>query len=332
MTWINADDVFSPGAFQTALGFLSAHPDRPWVTGIPSTIAANGTICDVREPPHAFTRYHLASGAHDGRERPFMQQEGTFWTHGLWSSVGGLNRHLRLAGDLDLWRRMARHAEVIVLQAVLAFHRDRSGQLSADLEAYWLEVDGLAGVGAQRPSELSESGHVGWTAARQSGADAWTIKAVSVERPNEIAGFLSGSRVLHAAFGDSVMPRWLRDLSGLSRPEGWGRWSDALLAPSARITVVHPLPGNAVVRLKMGVLRKECSPLVVTIGNQRFEVEAAEEPSHFLFELDSTSGADVIDVRPTRTFSPHEINGSADRRQLGVALFTLEIAIRRELL
>ncbi len=51
MTWINADDLFAAGAFQTATSYLFENADRPWVTGIPSTIAEDGTIADVRDAP-----------------------------------------------------------------------------------------------------------------------------------------------------------------------------------------------------------------------------------------------------------------------------------------
>src|SRR5439155_15551250 len=125
MTWINADDIFAAGAFRTATSFLFENPDRHWVTGIPSTITEDGTIADVRDAPYAYSRRHLALGRYDGRSRPFFQQEGTFWTGSLWSRVGGLNSRLRLAGDWDLWRRMARETNVVTLRAVLAHHRRR---------------------------------------------------------------------------------------------------------------------------------------------------------------------------------------------------------------
>ncbi len=57
--------------------------------------------------------------------------------------MGGLNESLRLAGDFDLWRRMAVHAEYYCINSLTGIHRRRAGQLSSNMEAYTREVTEL---------------------------------------------------------------------------------------------------------------------------------------------------------------------------------------------
>lgn len=331
MTWINSDDIFTAGAFQTAMSYLFESPERPWVTGIPSMILGNGTIADVRDAPFGYCRHHLMLGRYDGRSRPFFQQEGTFWTEPLWSSVGGLNRSLRLAGDWDLWRRMAKHATVVTIRAVLAHHRRRPGQLSAEMGRYYAEVDGLRALDTDAPEAPSVEGDIAWVAACIPESGRWTSYTIEMHGAQEIAS--RGTEVEVArrlAFSGSTLPNWIRHLSGLSGAEEWGRWSDANLAPSVRICAVQPIPPRAVLRLKLGVLMPECNPVVITAGQRRLEIVATNDAREFVFELDSNSPVDVIDVRPTTSFSPLEQGWSQDARRMGVACHWIEIAPRPE--
>jgi glycosyltransferase involved in cell wall biosynthesis len=141
MTWINSDDKFATGAFQTVSSFLNDSEKSEWVTGLPCLILSDGTIVDVRDSPCAFARNYLRQGRYDGRTLPFLQQEGTFWRASLWQKTGGLNAQLRLAGDWDLWRRFAEFNELITMRAVLGFHRRLQGQLSEDRDGYYREID-----------------------------------------------------------------------------------------------------------------------------------------------------------------------------------------------
>lgn len=141
MTWINTDDLFTPNALQTVACFLADHPEESWVTGLACLIREDGCIADLRLEDCGYARARLARGEYDGRTLPPVMQEGTFWTLDLWQRVRGLDVELKLAGDWDLWRRMAQHARLINLRAVLAYHRRRSGQLSSDMARYWAELD-----------------------------------------------------------------------------------------------------------------------------------------------------------------------------------------------
>ncbi|VFU08051.1 glycosyltransferase [Methylocella tundrae] len=141
MSWINADDRLEPGALATVARVFETNPDVDWVTGRPTVIAEGGEVLHM-SPIIAFPRKAVAAGIFDGRfARPFIQQEGTFWRPKLWDEVGGLNAKFRLAGDFDLWRRFAKRADLVIIDAILGCFRMRSGQLSENRVSYHAEID-----------------------------------------------------------------------------------------------------------------------------------------------------------------------------------------------
>jgi len=149
MTWLNADDRLEPGALQSVARILERFPDIHWLSGR-STIADETGLILISWPIVAFPRKAIAAGLFDGRHAPpFIQQEGTFWRASLWEAVGGIDPRFRLAGDFDLWRRFAAHADLVIVDSVLGCWRRRGGQLSADKAAYHAEIDGSLDAAAQ---------------------------------------------------------------------------------------------------------------------------------------------------------------------------------------
>lgn len=180
MSWLNTDDRFTPNAFQTVAQFLRANRDEQWVTGIACLIREDGCIADTRLEGFGYARARLANGEYDGRQLPFVMQEGTFWTRELWQAVGGLNVDLRLAGDWDLWRRMAQFQRLITLRGVLAYHRRRSGQLSSDMTRYWEELDGCRSQSAAARGKPQLTGERialegAWTASWRMKLGRWAL-------------------------------------------------------------------------------------------------------------------------------------------------------------
>jgi len=150
MTWLNSDDLLATGAFKAVAGCMVENPSVALCGGRTALINAE-TRLDHVGTPMLRSQALMAAGLYDGRRLNFIMQEGTFWTGRLWKAVGGLDASFRLAGDWDLWRRMAEHAPYVVLDALTGFHRRRPGQLSGDIEAYHREVDrALTGEARER--------------------------------------------------------------------------------------------------------------------------------------------------------------------------------------
>jgi len=140
MTWINGDDCLAPGALCAVARVCHDLPQIQLVGGRHALIDAQGKDCGGGALI-AYPRSCIAAGLHDGRHIPFVQQEGTFWRARLWTRVGGIDATFKLAGDFDLWRRFAAVTEYVTLDAVTGFHRRHPDQLSANLTAYYREID-----------------------------------------------------------------------------------------------------------------------------------------------------------------------------------------------
>lgn len=149
MTFINSDDVLEPSAFRIAQAVFR-FSGASWMTGQVKVINKVGEEISAPRFPLPYAREDIAKGRHDGRGLYVVQQEGTFWLRCLYERAGGISRKLKLAGDFDLWRRFSLHTELLALDRPLAAFRSREGQLSAQIDRYYAEVDGLINECANR--------------------------------------------------------------------------------------------------------------------------------------------------------------------------------------
>ena len=116
MTWIGFDDRFEPGAFATVEEVFRLFPDIDWVTGRTTVLNEAGMMLFMPPPIYPFPRQAIAAGIFDCRfVTHCIEQEATFWRPRLWQKAGGLDPNFRLAGDFDLWRRFARHTDLVVV-------------------------------------------------------------------------------------------------------------------------------------------------------------------------------------------------------------------------
>lgn len=172
MTWINASDLFYPGALETVARFLRAHPGERWVCGRRANIDEADFPFFIEEEIYGYPRRTLAAGLHVGRSFQWIQPEGMMWRRSLWDDAGGrLDDSFRLAADFDLWRRFAAHAGPVVLDRVTGVYRFHANRLSADIARYYAEVDasltrlGLTAEGRAVEAEFARLAAAGGTAA-----------------------------------------------------------------------------------------------------------------------------------------------------------------------
>ncbi len=126
MTWLNSDDKFHPQAFATVASNLL------WS---PRSRVDHGKTQRVRRERGAILGLRLPSPLEPGKipsktvSEPYIQQEGTFWRRSLWEKAGAcLETGLKLAGDLELWARFFRHAQLHTVDAMLAGYRSHPTQ------------------------------------------------------------------------------------------------------------------------------------------------------------------------------------------------------------
>jgi hypothetical protein len=115
--WLNADDLYEPGAVAVAAGFLEAHPEVALVYGDAVFIDAGGRELGPCTQVRRFTYSELV---HAG---DFIAQPAAFFRRSAFEAVGGLDESLRWAMDYDLWLKIARRFPVAYLPQRLARYR-----------------------------------------------------------------------------------------------------------------------------------------------------------------------------------------------------------------
>lgn len=168
LAWLNSDDLLMPGAVEFARARMAQFAEVHWLTGRPCEADETGVVRRIHAP-QVFHRELLGAGLHDGRRLPFVMQEGSFWRGWLWRKAGGLNGGLRLAGDYDLWRRFAREAALESTEMVLAVHRRHGGQLSAAVDRYQEEMEGVLDAAERERRDRLWEEYQRWQAGERGG-------------------------------------------------------------------------------------------------------------------------------------------------------------------
>lgn len=145
MSWINADDILAPGAcaLMSLIDGDKARESISWVAGT-AAIMSKGSI--VGQTERYLTSQIIGAGLCDGTHWEFVQQEGTFFRRWLWNTVAPRDEFsaFRLAGDWNLWRLFAHHADIYQVGYPLGYFSERPGQLSvAQRDQYIEEIDGI---------------------------------------------------------------------------------------------------------------------------------------------------------------------------------------------
>ena len=98
--WLCSDDLFEPWTLREVADFFTQRLDAQVVYGDSTWIDINDQIIG-RKREHNFNRFIWMY------DHNFIPQPSTFWRHGLYLQVGGLNRAFNLSMDADLWMRFA---------------------------------------------------------------------------------------------------------------------------------------------------------------------------------------------------------------------------------
>ncbi|MGA3029968.1 MAG: glycosyltransferase family 2 protein [Candidatus Limnocylindrales bacterium] len=111
--WLNADDILEPGALKKVVEAFEAHPEAVIVSGSCLHIGPGGEILGaIPTPPRPEFDRLL-------RYPTNLAQPATFFRAEAYRRVGGLDRRYNLAMDVDLWFRLARIGDVVLLRDVV---------------------------------------------------------------------------------------------------------------------------------------------------------------------------------------------------------------------
>jgi hypothetical protein len=134
MAYLNADDIYRPGAFKTVASILETFPEVEWLKGRHARIQENGTLIS-EGPCFLYDQEWLRKGIY-GHYAYFVQQETVFWKRTLWQKAHPPIPSFKLAGDYLLWKTFAGYAPLWSFNKTAAAFRIRKGQLSSEMEPY----------------------------------------------------------------------------------------------------------------------------------------------------------------------------------------------------
>lgn len=128
--WLNADDVYRPGALARVADEFSAHPGARWLTGICTIIDGDGR--EIRRLVTAYKRLllrHYSFGLF--LTQNFVAAPATFVRRTAFDEVGVFDERFRYSMDYDMWLRLARLEPPLVIDdEPLSAFRMAEGSLS----------------------------------------------------------------------------------------------------------------------------------------------------------------------------------------------------------
>ncbi len=127
--FLNADDTYEPGALR-AVGEAFAGPERPvWVTGYCRIV--NGEGREIRTSVTEYKNFLLRHYSFNlYLTQNFIPDPATFVRKVALDQVGQLDQNYQISHDYDLWLRVARLADPVVLRRYLSRFRMVEGTLS----------------------------------------------------------------------------------------------------------------------------------------------------------------------------------------------------------
>lgn len=102
LTWLNADDIFMPGAIRAVLDAIERHPQVEWFAGATAYFSDDGKVATATVPLGNIIPRLL-------RVPAWMRVSGpsSFFSRHLLARVGEIDLSLRYVMDIDLWMRFA---------------------------------------------------------------------------------------------------------------------------------------------------------------------------------------------------------------------------------
>lgn len=127
--WLNADDLYEPGALAAVGAAFAAAPGAGWAVGRCKIIGGDGR--ETRKAVTAYKNFLLRRFSFPlYLTNNFVSSPATFVRRDVIAEVGPLDERFKYSADYDLWLRLARRARPLYMDADLARFRMAEGSLS----------------------------------------------------------------------------------------------------------------------------------------------------------------------------------------------------------
>lgn len=131
-------------------------------------------------------------------------------------------------------------------------------------------------------------------------------------------------------FNVAGAPEEVKHFSGISRPESWGRWSNANLADAVKIEYDHPLPEKFALVITAKAFGPNANhPIPVRVGSEEQTLILGSELSTTTLSFSNPSRSNILVIAPPAPQSSNEGNilGHSPRR-LGIGLVEIKVVNR----
>jgi glycosyltransferase involved in cell wall biosynthesis len=129
IAWLNADDRYHPGALQAVGEAFAAQPGAMWVTGYCDIVDGDGA--EIRRAVTAYKNWLLRHWSYPlYLTQNFVSDPATFVRRAALDEVGPLDPRYRISHDYDLWLRVGRGSDPVVLRRTLSSFRMTEGTQS----------------------------------------------------------------------------------------------------------------------------------------------------------------------------------------------------------
>ncbi len=139
IAYINAGDYYHKCAFDIVVDLFEQKKIH-WLTGY-AVLYNEMSYAFPSLLPYKYRKRFFDCGMYMGRPLPTVQQESTFWSAYLNSSIDFETlSNFKLAGDFYLWQHFAQLEELKIVAAYIAGFKIQKGQLSENISAYKQEA------------------------------------------------------------------------------------------------------------------------------------------------------------------------------------------------
>jgi hypothetical protein len=137
LAWLNADDLYFNNCISKTLELMEKN-NYQWINGISGTLIKKKLkLRTLYHYPNVILKNRLMTPCLWG----YVPQESTIFTKELYIKSGRVNRHLKYAGDFDLWTKFSKNSELISVNIPIGIFRKRNNQMSENQKIYLQEVD-----------------------------------------------------------------------------------------------------------------------------------------------------------------------------------------------
>ena len=137
LAWLNADDLYFNNCISKTVELMEKN-NYQWINGISATfIEKKLKLRTLYHYPNIILKNKLMTPCLWG----YVPQESTIFTKELYIKSGEMNRHLKYAGDFDLWSRFSKNSELISVNIPIGIFRKRNNQISENQKIYLREVN-----------------------------------------------------------------------------------------------------------------------------------------------------------------------------------------------